>query len=90
MSGFTVEKLKESQRKLMFSTPSPSEIRIGSPVMFRKAMKDQGVLIEGREDRMTFEGVPVIFHPNIPEHIAVVVEGGEVTSIINLKGRKGE
>jgi hypothetical protein len=86
----TIDMLKDAQRKLMASAPPPSEIQVGSPLRFREAMKAKGALIEGREDRMIFGGVPVVFHPAVPEHIAVIVEGGQVKSIINLNSESKE
>lgn len=90
MTTFTMDMLKDAHRKTMESAPPPTEIQIGSPLRFREAMKAKGALIEGREDRMIFGGVPVVFHPAIPEHIAVIVEGGQVKSIINLNSESGE
>lgn len=90
MSALTIDMLKDAQRKLMAIAPPPSEIQVGSPLRFREAMRDRGALIEGREDRMVFGGVPVVFRPALPEHIAVIIEGGQVKSVINLNSEPGE
>lgn len=90
MTAITFDMIKDVHRKAMESVPPPTEIQVGSPVRFREVMKERGGPIEGREDRMIFGGVPVVFHPAIPEHIAVIVEGGQVKSIINLNSESME
>lgn len=83
MSTLTLEMLRAAWRSLG-GKPIPSEIQVGSPRRFSEAMKERGGVLDRRGDRMNVSGVPVVFNAHLPEHLALVIENGEIATVVDL------